>query len=298
MKISVIITSFNEGNEVQKTIESIVSNTNDAEVILVDDASTDGSCDQALEWGAAKLIRHSDRIGIAPSRNDGVAAATGECFAFLDAHQRLTNGCLDQCADLAVERQSIVWPDVTGTTSSRWIGHGAKLTQKGGKKNGLFEGQWKRTKPSDQVSRCSTMIVPGYVIPRTVWPKVHLINGLRLHGASEPALSVKAFFADVPILHLCGPIAYHFFREGHKMPYTCSWRVTARNHALVARVCFDDSTWREYWAPKIFRRHLKDDGLKEFDQPHIVNQHEAFQTIKKRPDEEFWRGLMQEHRAA
>lgn len=300
--ISTIITSYNEGAEVKRTIDSVRSNTTDVEIVLVDDASTDGSCDDV---GADRLIKHETRIGIAASRNDGVAATNGDttCYAFLDAHQRVSEGCLNKCADLAIERQAIVWPDVTGLgpetseghPESRWMGHGAVMSQKSGRKRGLFDGRWKRRPAFDSISRCSTMIVPGYVIPKTIWPKVRLIEGLKLHGASEPALTVKAFFADVSILHLCGPLARHRFTAGHRLPYECSWRTVVRNHALVARVCFDDSTWREYWYP-IFHRWLKD-GMSEFDEPHITSQYEDFQKIKQRPDEEFWKGLIQKPRA-
>jgi len=288
MQVSVVITSYNEGDEVKATIDSVRKNTSDVEIVLVDDGSTDNSC---IGVDCDQLVRHEERVGIAPSRLDAVAVARGNCFSFLDAHQRVSEGCLNKCADLAVERQAIVWPDVMGLGKSRWMGHGASMTQKDGKKKGLFDGRWKRSKSLDLISRCSTMIVPGYTIPRNVWPKVELINGLRMHGASEPAITVKAFFAEVDILHLCGPLARHYFREGHHLPYSCSWKTTARNHALVARVCFSGRVWRKYWAPKVFRRHLRD-GLKEFDLEHITSQHIAFQKIKRRPDEEFWYGLM------
>lgn len=287
MKISVIITSYNEGEEVKSTIDSVRQNTSNVEIILVDDASTDGSCE---EVGADILVRHDTRIGIAPSRIDGVAKATGEVYGFLDAHQRLTEGCFDECAKLAVERQAIVWPDVCGLGKSRWMGHGANMRQKQGNKRGLFDGRWKRTKPLDRVSRCSTMIVPGYVVPSSIWPKIRLIDQLAQHGASEAALTVPAFFADIPILHLCEHLARHKFNS--RMPYNTSWKICARNHALVARVFFDEDTWKNYWWPKVFKRQLKTSDDQYFWQEQIVQRHKEFQSIKQRPDEEFWRGLM------
>jgi len=289
MKISVIITAYNEGAEVAETIASVRANTSDFEIVLVDDASEDNSCDNVQ---CDQLVKHPIREGIAPSRNAAVAVARGDCFVFLDAHQRVSEGCINKCADLALERQAIVWPDVCGLGPSRWTGHGARMCQKNGRKNGLFDGSWIRTKPKDTISRCTTMIVPGYAISRSVWPKVSLIQGLKLHGASEPAITLKAFFADVDILHLCGPLARHRFTEGHRLPYSCPWQTTAMNHALVARVCFDDSTWQSYWSPKVFRRQLKGDNLSLLDSAPVLDQQRAFQSIKQRPDEEFWRGVL------
>ena len=286
MKISVIITSLNEGEEVAATIKSIRENTEDFEIVLVDDASTDGSC---IGVQCDQLIRHEERVGIVPSRLEGVRVAKGECFAFLDAHQRVSEGCLNKLADLAMEKQAITWPCVTGIGQSRWMGHGASMRQKDGRKNGLFEAQWRRSPPVESVSRCSTLVVPGYVIPRKVWPKVQLIPGMSIHGASEAALAVKAFFTDVDLLHLCGPVARHKFNS--KVPFELRWRTQARNHALVARVCFDDKTWHEYWAIR-FRRHIKEEGLKEMENEPVLTWHREFQKIKCRPDEEFWTGLI------
>lgn len=287
--ISAIITTFNEGEEVKRTIESVRENTSEQyEIILVDDASTDGSCKNVE---ADKKITHTKRVGIAYSRIVGVTQAEGDTYAFLDAHQRVSKNCLNLCSELALEKEAIVWPDVCGLGESRWMGHGACMCQKDGRKEGLFEGRWRRTKPKDPITRSLTMIVPGYCIPKSVWPKVKLIEELRGHGASEPAITVRAFFAEVDILHLCGPLARHLFREGTRLPYDCRWRTSARNHALVARTCFDDSTWKEYWAPKVFKRHLRED-LAEFDEPHILKYHEEFKHYKKRPDREFWPGLI------
>lgn len=294
MKISIIITTFNEGDEVKKTVDNLRENTDDCEIIVVDDASTDGSCDKVA---IDQYIIHDERVGIAPSRIEGVAVARGDVFAFFDAHQRITPQGINQCADLALERQAIVWPCLTGLGNSRWMGHGANMVQKDNRKAGLFEGRWRRTKPIDTVSRSSTMIVPGYVIPKTVWPKVALIPGLAIHGASEPALTVKAFFTDTDILHLCGPVARHLFRAGTKLPFSCAWRVTARNHALVARICFSQKTWDEYWWPRVFKRHIKGENARdEFENGLILEWHKEFQKLKVRPDEEFWRGLIQEPR--
>ena len=289
--ISIIITSYNEGSEVATTIESIRKNTSDFEIVLVDDASTDNSC---IGVACDQLVRHDERVGIAPSRIHGVAIAKGDCYYFLDAHQRLSEGCANKCAELAMERQAIVWPDVNGLGASTWVGHGANMRQKEDTrrrkvKQGLFEGVWRRTKPRDTISRCSAMVVPGYAIPKTVWSKVKLIEGMQIHGASEMCLCVKAFFTDVDILHLCGPLAKHKFNS--KVPFPLRGRTQIRNHALVARVCFDQSTWDNYWIER-FRRGLKDEGLKEFALDPIVQWHKEFQEIKCRPDDEFWRGLI------
>lgn len=55
-----------------------------AEVIVVDDASSDATAAEAAHWGA-HVIRHAANRGVAAARNTGVAAATQPWIALLDA---------------------------------------------------------------------------------------------------------------------------------------------------------------------------------------------------------------------
>jgi len=295
--LSVIITSFNEGGDVAATIASVRQNTSDCEIIVVDDGSTDGSCDQA---GADKILRHDQRIGIAASRIDGIEAASGDCYAFLDAHQYPTEGCLNKCAEVAIQRQAIVCPCTRGPkdrvqgNGTIWTGHGSIMGQQ---PNGLFVGRWRNRQPRDSLSRCSMMIVPGYVIPKSIYHQVAWLPQLQQWGGSEPCITVRAFFTDVDILHLCGPIARHLFRGktedgGIVRPFSAPFSVTWRNHAHTARLCFDDATWQRYWWPGVFGKWGKREEEREFHTPEVIAQHSQFASYKQRSDEEFWRGLI------
>ena len=290
LPLSIVITAHNEGEEVRRTLESIQANTTGPyEILLVDDGSTDGCCD-GLEFEQVQVIKHSERVGIAYSRNEASRRARGDALAFLDAHQRLSPECLDHCVATALKHQAIVWPDVRGLEDRGWTGHGAFFRLC--KQRGYFNADWNKRTPRDDVSRITSLIVPGYVMPRAIYEKVFWIDSLRGWGASEPAVTLKAFFQDVDILHLCGHMARHFFRKGREIPYSASWESVWRNHALVARICFDDRTWYEYWLPKVFYKHLSSAVRYELESPAVVAEHEAFLAHKKRPDREFWRGLL------
>jgi glycosyltransferase involved in cell wall biosynthesis len=287
--LSVVITAFNEGNEVRRTVESVRENTpSPHEIILVDDGSTDGCCD-GCDAPHVQVVRHPQRIGVAFSRNSGCRFAQGDSVAFLDAHQRVGPGCLDACAALASDTGGIVLPEMRELAETDWAGYGADLALC--PTHGYFVGRWRLRPPEATVTPITTMICPGYVMTREAYRRVKWIDALRGWGASEPAVAVKAFFAGVPILHFRGPQARHLFRS--KFNFDNSWRATWWNHALVARVCFSQDTWENYWLPCVFQRFLTPQASLDLDSVAVLAEHWKFQAIKVRADHEFWTDLLQ-----
>ena len=286
--LSVLLTAHNEGAEVARTVRSIARNTRSPhEIILVDDASTDGSCSR-LAGFRVRIVRHQRRIGVAPSRVAAAKLARGDVLAFLDAHQRVSRGCLDACADRAIAQQAIVWPDVRGFDRESRTLHGASFRLC--RTRGYFTARWNLRQPKAKVSPVSSVRCPGYVMPRAVYEHVRWIKGLRNWGASEAAVSLKAFFLDIPILHLCGPVAKHLFKR--RLQYDATWEDVWRNQAIIARVCFAERTWRDYWLPSVFAPHLSQATLREIDSRSVQRQHDQFQRIKVRDDSEFWTSLL------
>ena len=84
-RVSLVIPCFNQAAFVAAAIESaLAQRMAPAEVILVDDGSTDGSAAAAGRFGKrVRLIRQPNR-GAASARNAGVAAARHGLIAFLD----------------------------------------------------------------------------------------------------------------------------------------------------------------------------------------------------------------------
>ena len=87
LKISVIIPAFNAERYIAKAIESCLSQTYAPhEIIVIDDASTDGTAAIAESFPApVRVIRLTENNGVSVARNRGVAASTGDWIAFLDA---------------------------------------------------------------------------------------------------------------------------------------------------------------------------------------------------------------------
>ena len=90
--VSIVITNYNYGGYVGEAIESCLSQTEaPAEIIVVDDGSTDGSLAAIQPYadrGAVRLLAQPNQ-GVAAARNTGIAAAVGAFIVCLDADDRL-----------------------------------------------------------------------------------------------------------------------------------------------------------------------------------------------------------------
>lgn len=98
--VSIIIPIYNQEKFIKKTIESILAQTfRDFEILLVDDASEDGSPligkSFAEKYQNILYFQHANNRGPGAARNTGIEAARGSFFAFLDGDDLMRPHCLD-----------------------------------------------------------------------------------------------------------------------------------------------------------------------------------------------------------
>jgi glycosyltransferase involved in cell wall biosynthesis len=84
--VSVIIPTRNRALLLRRTLESVLKqSTENLEVIVVDDGSTDGSGAVAAAMDPrVSVIRNPESAGVSVARNRGIASASGEWIAFCD----------------------------------------------------------------------------------------------------------------------------------------------------------------------------------------------------------------------
>lgn len=286
--ISVIITAHNEGHELRDTLCSVIDCTGLLkEVIVVDDGSDDGSCD-GISMDRVRILRHDSRIGVGYSRDEGSRAATGDFLCYLDGHQRVGKGCLDRCAKMANDFNAITCPDIQnyGRFAGKLHGASFRLCSK----RSFFSASWRQWPSLRRTTTVTGLRAPPYLIPRELYAKVAWSKSLRGWGASDASVAVKAFFTNIRILHISKALARHRFQK--KFPYTTTWDEVWRNHAIIARVCFDDSTWFQYWLPQIFEPHLTEEARHTLESSQIQAEHEQFLRRKVRTDRQFWTDLL------
>jgi glycosyltransferase involved in cell wall biosynthesis len=93
--VTVVITTYNRAQLLQRAIESALSAGSDLEVIVVDDCSTDETADLCSTLKNIRYVRLDTNRGLANARNVGIAESSSEYIAFLDDDDLRLPGSLE-----------------------------------------------------------------------------------------------------------------------------------------------------------------------------------------------------------
>lgn len=121
--VSVIVPVYNCGEYLEKCTASILSQTSEElELILVDDGSTDGSgtlCDGIAKKDPRVRVIHQANAGVSAARNAGLDAAKGEWIGFVDADDWISPDTYAVALDAAKGCDIVMWDAVTVWDDSR-----------------------------------------------------------------------------------------------------------------------------------------------------------------------------------
>ncbi|MDO4888433.1 MAG: glycosyltransferase [Actinomycetaceae bacterium] len=120
-KVSVVIPVYQHWDETLRCLVSLEQTYAPFgyEVIVVDDASGDGTADRLEDIGGLKIIRHESNTGFVGACNSGIAAARGEYVALLNNDTEVTpywlQALVDCLADpsIGLVGSRLVYPDGT-----------------------------------------------------------------------------------------------------------------------------------------------------------------------------------------
>lgn len=110
MKLSIVLLTWNSEKYIEKCLYSIRNgiDSNDYEIIVVDNGSADNTLKILnMEFPGIKLIRNISNRGVAPARNQGIEAASGEYILILDIDTYVYKGAIDRLLHFMEENQDV-----------------------------------------------------------------------------------------------------------------------------------------------------------------------------------------------
>jgi GT2 family glycosyltransferase len=233
-RTSVVVITHNEGDRLRRTVDELATTLPDeAEIVVVDDHSTDGSADLPLADERLRVVRPPTRFGIARSRNYGAAHARGEVLVFTDAHMSFDPGWL------APIRDALESPDVGAASlpvaaidDSRCKGYGIRW------KDDLMNVEWLPC-PGDAPTAVPMLCGCFIAMRRDVFAECGGFDGgLVRWGYEDAELSLRLWTSGYECVVVPGAEVRHLFRS--RFPYELEPWLLVHNRLRVGIVHFTE----------------------------------------------------------
>lgn len=107
-ELSIIIVSFNTKKLLKQCLDSLQTHCSQAQIIVVDNASRDGSPQMVQEeFPEVRLVQSDKNLGFAKANNLGIAQATGEYILLLNSDTVVIDDTLQKCLDYMKENPAL-----------------------------------------------------------------------------------------------------------------------------------------------------------------------------------------------
>lgn len=211
--ISVIVPVYNVKKYLPECIESVLTQTYDnLELILIDDASTDGSgllCDRYAEGDRRiKVLHREQNGGLSGARNLGLDIACGDYVTFIDSDDIVTREYLSVLLDYMNKEDA----DIVSSPLKRFA-DGEKII--GGRREKgnevlLYTGEEavRKTLYQTESINCSAC---AKLYKRNLWEEIRFRQGILYEDLD---VFYKAFFAARKIVHIPDYIYYYRRNQG------------------------------------------------------------------------------------
>jgi len=125
-EVSVVIPTYNRTELVTEAIDSVLKQSyDDYEIVVVDDGSSDGTCDKLKEYGDKIRVVGQRRKGVSAARNRGVLESDGEYIAFLDSDDLFYKRKLEIQMELVSKTRDLC----VCYTNEKWMFNGVHKNQ-------------------------------------------------------------------------------------------------------------------------------------------------------------------------
>lgn len=108
-RVSVIIPSYNQADTIKQSIDSILSQNIDVEIIVIDGASTDQTRTLLESYGSKIRWQSKKDKGQTDAINQGIALATGDIIAYLNSDDYYLPGTLIRVVEYFTSHPTVDW---------------------------------------------------------------------------------------------------------------------------------------------------------------------------------------------
>lgn len=263
-ELTLIIPFLNEGREVYNTVKSFKDSADiEIDIILINDGSDDGYDYKAVaEEFDTIYIEHSERKGVASSRDEGIHLSRTEYFLLLDAHMRtFQNDWASILLKLLNQNKRSVFNCCTYSLNDD--GSINEIIRKNDEKSlGAFmdlDDLSVKWLAANSESKDSTYEIPcilgaSYACNKTYWKRLKGLSGLLYYGLDEQFISMKAYLEGGNCLAVRKIVFGHIFRESvDKVPYKTEGVHFILNKFFIAELLYPIDL-----KIKFIRRMMKD----------------------------------------
>jgi len=298
MKLSVIIPTYNEGKFLRSSLKNLLAHLpEDSEIVEVVDEVGDMAKETLASLRLLKrvaTVHLGERMGVARSRNFGVAASQGDVLCFCDAHVWVKRGHLRILMEDVLNGEDAFYaPAFSHIRIHKRVGTGRRpLPINYG--NGLVYAHKRGwfylcvDRVNDEILKERTAAnAAGITLSRRLFERIGgWVHTPGFWGSNDAAIAIKAFLLGIPIrsdprvwmLHGIKSTISHQIPRGHE----------TLNRFYVARTLFSDRTYETFWRPLLTERYpWTDEEDKQLYTRQAEMEHQDFRRKVKRTDEEF-----------
>lgn len=248
VSVSIIVPTYNEGDWLYRTIQSISENSIDVshEIIVVDDGCNDGSIERLAAFSKVRIVRSANpQSGVIAAKNLGAANAQGDYFCFVDSHMILPCGWLDSfyAASQKLGADALLTCNIKDFDRMEQLGllenaqYGYTLANWKLGVSWHYYGQKKYSEPY------KTPLCPGGMtfVSRTAFNRVRGFSSpMRKWGSEDVDFSLKNYCAGGQTYCVPDFFVFHYFKNTttKKPTFSITYKQTAFNTLYLARTFF------------------------------------------------------------
>ena len=237
--LSVVLPAYNEGARLRETLDALHRNIDlPYEVIVVNDASTDGCCDN-LRYDNLTLLHQPNRQGVARARNIGAAHATAPILIAMDAHCIPCPGWLDRLfRELDKPEIGIVAPQIRSMTNASACTFGLTIRDR------ELGVEWLHRRADHPypvpVAGCACL-----AMRRDLFESIGCFDEMRTYGMEDVELCLRCWLLGYSVLMVPDAVVGHWFKSE---PFQAGWHDYLYNRLRTAMIHFDGDRLRRILA--------------------------------------------------